>query len=312
LDTTILYPYYIESTDGGYTWINGEPLPVPCVTSNSQFEWYWAGLDCEVVNNEPWTVHTDLGIDSMWLFHGTGSPGNWDWTVLNIRQLGAESLWTGDTLYYCYPSMFPNVSYEPLSNTILVSYKAYYLKVFGNHTVYNGAHIGGVYSTDNGSTWTVSNPLSESNVGEIAWDDWCSTEVAHSLVNVDGNVYSYGIWVHEGWSRNLYFERGVVRPFLPLTIEENDHQSIGKTHLQVLPTINTDYVQVTFNILIPDNATIILFDVAGRLVDTIFAGYLEEGIHTVDINSSKLANGIYFVALETDVGSQAAKFIVAR
>jgi hypothetical protein len=84
--TAVTVPHIIESTDGGFTWGTKETLPVPYVTPASQF--WWTELDCEVINGEPWAVHMDLTSDSMWLFHGTGSPGSWTWEVFNIRQLG--------------------------------------------------------------------------------------------------------------------------------------------------------------------------------------------------------------------------------
>lgn len=306
--TQVVYPYYTESTDGGYTWSTPLPLPVPYVTSNAWF--LWTEFDCEVVNNEPWAVYTDLDSDSMWLFHGIGNPGNWTWEVFNVRQIGAESLWVGDTLYYCYPSQYPNVSYEPVSNTILIGYKAYYLKVCANDTIYNGAHIGGIYSTDNGATWGISSPLSTPNNGEIPWGDWSATEVAHRLVNINGNVYSYGIWVN-GTDLNLYFERGMIKPFYATGIEENSN-SLASIHFQISPTITTDICYALFAISSPGTVNLKLFDAAGRLVEEVYDGYLEKGNMRVGINTKRLANGIYFVSLETKAGTQTAKFIIAR
>jgi hypothetical protein len=308
LGTSLEWPYYTESTNNGWTWSQGQPLPVPYAAPTSMF--WWHEFDCEVVNNEPWAVHTDLGTDSMWLFHGTGNPGNWTWEVFNARQIGAESLWVGDTLYYCYPSQYPNVSYEPVSNTILISYKAYYLKICSNDTIYNGAHIGGIYSTDNGVTWTITAPLSDPNTGQIAWYDWSATEVAHRLVNINGDVYSYGIWVN-GTDLNLYFERGMIKPFYATGIEENSN-SLASIHFQISPTITTDICYALFAISSPGTVNLKLFDAAGRLVEEVYDGYLEKGNMRVGINTKRLANGIYFVSLETKKGTQTAKFIIAR
>ncbi len=308
LGTSLEWPYYTESTNNGWTWSQGQPLSVPYAAPTSMF--WWHEFDCEVVNNEPWTVHTDLGLDSMWLFHGTGNPGNWTWEVFNVQQIGSCSTWVGDTLYYCYPSQYPNVSYEPVSNTILTSYKAYYLKVCANDTIYNGAHIGGIYSTDNGVTWTITAPLSDPNTGQIAWYDWSATEVAHRLVNVDGDVCSYGIWVN-GTDLNLYFERGMIKPFYATGIEENSN-SLASIHFQISPTITTDICYALFAISSPGTVNLKLFDAAGRLVEEVYDGYLEKGNMRVGINTKRLANGIYFVSLETKAGKQTAKFIIAR
>ncbi len=299
----VVYPYYIESTDGGYTWSEEYPLPVPYVNPDSSMFW-WCEFDCEVVNNEPWAVHTDLGLDSLWLFHGTGSPGTWTWEVFNVTQFGVCSLTINDTMFYCYPIQRPNVSYETMSNTILISYKAYYLKVHGNDTTYDGEYWGGVYSTDNGATWTITGPLSDSTIDGFI-------EVAHRLVNINGDIYAYGLWAGAG-VLGFNFVRGAVKPFYTTGIAENSNNSLKDIQFTLSPTVVTNLAHVSFHVPKSGNATLTLFDVTGRFVESVFNGVLDKGTNTININTSKLAKGIYFVSLKTEVGTQTAKFIIAR
>ncbi len=315
----IVYPYYLESTEGGYTWSAETPLPeVPLLDPENSMFW-WHELDCEVINNEPWAVHNDLNYENpdsadMWVFHGTGSPGSWTWDIIQVGNYDMDTVIT-DTIFIFEASQYPSVSYDPVSGTILVSYKAYYYKAYPasapTETFYDGAHIGGIYSTDNGATWTITNPLSEPNTGEIAWGDWSATEVAHRLANVDGQVYSYGIWVRDP-GLLLYFERGLVKPFLPLGIEETNNTNICGSRFQIVPSIATGHCQAVCVMSNHGDAKLMLYDTAGRLVERLYDGHFERGIQTVDIKTSKLVNGIYFVILETDSGKQTAKFVVAR
>ncbi|MBE0433885.1 hypothetical protein IBX73_10540, partial [candidate division WOR-3 bacterium] len=45
---SVIYPYYIESTDGGYTW--GPETPVPDVPINANSMFWWSEFDCLVIN----------------------------------------------------------------------------------------------------------------------------------------------------------------------------------------------------------------------------------------------------------------------
>jgi hypothetical protein len=304
----VIYPYFIESSDGGYTWSTPEALPVPYVTPTALF--WWHEIDGMVINDEPWTVQTDLDADSMWVFHATGSPGSWTWEVYNAMALGSCSIWVGGTtLYYCEPSQYPSISYDDVSGMVLVSYKAnIYVGDTLTWSTHNGAHVGGILSLNNGAFWRISYPLSTPNNGEIPWGDWSATEVAHRLANINGNVYSYGIWVN-ATERNLYFE---VSNLIWWGIEESSNKGVSRVNLQISPTIIRDFCCAEFALQNSCNVLLKIHDATGRLVETIFNGYLKKSTHTININTSKLAHGIYFVSLKTKAGTQTAKFIIAR
>ncbi len=180
----IEYPYYIESTDGGYTWEQPQPLPVPYVhADSSQFRWH--ELDCDIVAGRLWAVHTDLGTDSMWLFRGLGSPGSWSWTVYNVTQIASCSTWLAGILSYAYPVQYPSIARDPWDGGfIAVSYKGYYYRgdAYGNSS-YDGAHIGAICGRANFNPiqWTPNYAVSMANNGDIEWDDWGATEMAHRM-----------------------------------------------------------------------------------------------------------------------------------
>jgi hypothetical protein len=183
-DAFIEYPYYIESIDGGYSWGQPQPLPVPYVHPDSS-QFCWHELDCEIIGGEPWTVHTDLGTDSMWLFRGIGSPGSWSWTVYNITEIGACSTWSGDTLKYAYPVQYPSIMGDAMYDLVVVAYKGYAYKgdAYGNSS-HDGPQIGAVLGygiSSNDITWTLNGSISQPNNGEIEWDEWGATEMAHII-----------------------------------------------------------------------------------------------------------------------------------
>lgn len=181
--SSIEYPYYIESTDGGHTWGQPQPLAVPYVhPDSSQFCWY--ELDCNIIADRVWAVHTDLGTDSMWLFRGSGSPGSWSWTVYNVTEVGACSTWSGSTLQYAYPAQYASIAGDPGDNFITVSYKGYYYcgDTYGTSS-HDGAHIGAIcgYASNDSIQWTPNYATTVANNNDIAWEDWGATEMPHRL-----------------------------------------------------------------------------------------------------------------------------------
>ncbi len=297
------WPHFIESTDNGLTWSdNVQQLPVPHVDSTlSQF--WWHELDCEVINSKPFVVVNDIGLDSMWLFIGRGSAGAWQWAVQNISRLGACSLYYGDTLFYCYPSMYPSISNEPVSQTILISYKAHYLKATPQDTFYNGAHIGGVYSRDNGKTWKICGPLSISNQHQIGWDNWGSTEVSHRLVNIDGDIHAYGIW-GDPINKTLYFESGEIRPLSQMDIYESADQTLSAA-LTIEPTVFSENTTIRIaeysNPFCADNNwSIFINDLSGRSIRSfiIEPKFVRTGIRwNGDDSGQPVPAGVYIVNL---------------
>jgi hypothetical protein len=183
-DVSIEYPYYVESTDGGYTWLQPHPLPVPYVHTDNSLFW-WHEMDCDIIASSIWAVHTDLGADSMWLFRGMGSPGSWSWTVYNITEIASCSTWTGSTLNYAYPVQYASIGGDPGGDVVVVSYKGYYYygDTLGSST-HDGAHIGAVLGMtyQYNIQWNRNYAASVANNNEIAWDDWGATEMAHRLL----------------------------------------------------------------------------------------------------------------------------------
>lgn len=201
------YPYYVETTDGGYTW--SAPTLLPAISSA---KFWWTELDCEVINNRPFAVHNDLdGV--MQLFYPNpddpGSPGDWNWIILNVQQVGEGSFAWQDTTWTMTVLEYPNISYAPDSNLILLSYKC-------NFTIdpppvgwTDGNYLGGIASSDGGRNWLPCRPMS----GPLLPTPGGPVEVAHRLVTIYDTTFVYATWIDagEGEIGNQYFELGTVQ-----------------------------------------------------------------------------------------------------
>lgn len=69
---------------------------------------------------------------------------------------------------------------------------------------------------------------------------------------------------------------------------------------------------VSFNLPASGIATVSVYDVAGRQVDTIHSGELATGSHSMSWNASSFANGVYFVRLSSPAGTVAAQVMVLK
>lgn len=302
------WPHFIESTDGGHTWLPPVQLPVPQFDSTMGMFW-WHEIEAEVVNNKPWVLANDIGSSHMWLFVGDGTPGAHTWQVYDITVLGACSTYVADTLYQITPSQYGSICHDPVSGMTLVTYKAYgYIVQGGINVLQNGPCVGGAYTFNDGATWSVTRPLSDWQVG-MTWPDWNGTETAHRLVNIQGTIYSYTIWINNS-TFDLYFERGII-PHLP-GINELSNSNKRDFMLKVSPTISANSYRIRFDLPIAGQISLKLYDRSGRLVDELMNKQLGAGNHEIAMNTQKLPSGVYFVALKTIDGVQTEKIIISR
>lgn len=299
-------PYYMESTDGGASWSTPISLDIIPATMTSNF--WWHEMDIQVINGEPWVMHNDIGTPGggPYIARGTGSPGSWTWTLYDLGVLGADSTMYGPDLWQCVPSQYPSLSYNPDNGMILGSYKS---NIFiGDGSVYNGAHVQGCYTMDNGSTWTITDPLSTSNNGAIVWGDWSQTETADHMWTDGGFSRTNTVWI-DGITFALYHETGLVTPWGPPPgIEEVGGNLVSAYHFGVTPSVTSTTCRAAFTMPSAGHVSLTVYDVTGRVVDNVFSGQAS-GEQEFNINTSQLANGAYFIVLETEQGEATQKII---
>jgi hypothetical protein len=259
-----------------------------------------------VINDEPWAIHTNTETvpvyqDSQWLWHGTGSPGAWTWDVFDTRAALTDSFNIGDTVFTVNAirgASYPQLCYDPVNNIILAAQTTAYFKATATDTIYDGWYIGGLYSTDGGSTWNISNPLSDFS---FTTDNLGHLEVAHTIV--DGETY--GLFLDE-LEMQLYFTRCPVEPFTG--IDEASGQYISAYRFGVTPSVTSNTCRATFTMPVAGNISLKVYDVSGRVVDDVFNGHAA-GEQAFNINTSQLASGTYFVVLETEHCNGSQKII---
>lgn len=306
------YPYFYESTDGGYTWSTAAPITV--FPANTASQYWWHEIDCLYIDGDVWVIHNDIGVGGTGGPHvakATGSPGSWTWTLWSQDVVGADSFWVADTLFYAAPSQYPSLAYDAASGMIAAVCKYnYYIGDNVTWATHNGAHVGAMWTTDGGSTWEVSQPLSTANTGGIIWEDWNATEAADMLVPNGNHPYVHTVWVHEDPATEageLYHETAAMGTF-PHGVDDFGSGLVSVYSFSVTPSVTSNICRAAFNMPASGNVSLKVFDVSGRLVENVFSGRAS-GAQEFSINTSQLANGAYFVMLETEQGTIAQKVI---
>ncbi|HEY6979131.1 MAG TPA: serine hydrolase [Chitinophagaceae bacterium] len=83
--------------------------------------------------------------------------------------------------------------------------------------------------------------------------------------------------------------------------------------LVAFPNPFTDHITLSFSVTQPGHATLIIYDMNGKLVSTLFNGIAEKGaLHQVKLEASKLAAGIYIARLQTAEGISQQKIVLRK
>ena len=97
---------------------------------------------------------------------------------------------------------------------------------------------------------------------------------------------------------------------LPSVEEEPMKPTTYGLNIQQNPIYKTGVLN--FTLPKPSDVEITLYDATGRLVSKLASGRFSAGSHTVTLNASKLANGVYFVHMKSNDFNTVKKVIVLR
>ena len=181
----------------------------------------------------------------------------------------------------------------------------------------NGEFYGAV-SHDNGATWTDYTNLTNTRspgAGPGACDDEDYMTACPKVVN-DSIFVTYvedkdaGAWpqtegvLTENPVRCWVFHKDLVG------IEEHNNNVPVTTSLSLYPNPSMRNSVMNYTIVHAGEVSVGLFDAAGRLIRVLDHGYRVAGVHTLEINTGDLANGTYFVILDTPVEKVSRSLVI--
>ena len=144
--------------------------------------------------------------------------------------------------------------------------------------------------------WT--DPITESGtyLGDILPDDILLIQYRAILSTADSSLTPELEWVQiEGW-----YPGGIEGSFLP-----GDQYEA----LSITPNPSFGSVAVNVNLLSSESyVNLRMYDLAGKLIRTVFEGEMQQGIHSFKMND--LTSGVYFVRLESDCANDLRKLVI--
>jgi subtilisin family serine protease len=94
-------------------------------------------------------------------------------------------------------------------------------------------------------------------------------------------------------------------------VMEDIRDPVSKLTVKLSPSIVTDHMHIDFSLTVPSHVEIKVFDLAGRVVSTVFDEHVDEGMHRLS-RQLDLASGVYFMKVDIGKTEQLHKFLVIR
>jgi hypothetical protein len=76
------------------------------------------------------------------------------------------------------------------------------------------------------------------------------------------------------------------------------------------PTGGSQYTTIRFTLPRRTNVTLSLYDLSGRLIQTLATGNRDAGTHAIPFDPSKLSTGLYYYKLQTEDFTDTKKMTV--
>jgi len=171
-------------------------------------------------------------------------------------------------------------------------------------------------SLDGGSTWSA--PL---NLTDGLTERPGLPQCAKRVDATNGNFfYFYGVNLaedHDPYFHCNYDPEGLdphawYVGLHPYGIEENVVETPSRLALDVRPNPVSRHTSISYALTTAGDVSLRIFDLLGRNVSTVETSHKNAGVYALNLDTSELANGTYFLILDTDTGKITRSFVVVR
>jgi hypothetical protein len=334
--------FYILSTDNGVTWGAQTNftnfLPPGTMVNNDSTPWAYSDINAVFDMND--NLHIAFGSNLGYVLNDTIYYGDhakiWHWDEVT-DQLHVVS---SPSTHYSEPDgwwldvlgdgLSPHTEAWRLPATgamLVVDMDNNDLYCLWNGTAdttdyaangYFNSEIYGAKSVDGGVTWSdytnlTNTPTPGAGTGECADEDYLS---AHPYVVNDTIWVTYiedvtaGSAIQEatGWNDNPVRVWGI--PTAMIGVEEHETETPTKVSFTVYPNPVSNRSSISYALPRQSDVSIRLFSADGRLVRTVEQTRRDAGLYTTELRTTELANGTYFVVLETNEGKESRSLVV--
>jgi len=132
-----------------------------------------------------------------------------------------------------------------------------------------------------------------------------------------------------GWpdafvERELGNAGATVNRFMPQTIRTGTFNAINPSSVQEVnenlgfslnnakPNPATEVAEITFSLDVAGNVSLVLFDMLGNRVNSLYSGQMDAGLHGLSVDPSTLSNGTYYFTLTVNGKSMTKTMVVMK
>lgn len=140
----------------------------------------------------------------------------------------------------------------------------------------------------------------------IAWGGASNTvtEVKPNGTIVFEASYIPGVFTYRGFKDTW--------PHVPTAIESGNTYAGTFKLMQNYPNPFNPETTISFNLDRGGNTSVVLYNLIGKVVAAYYNGYLEKGLHSIKINGSDLASGVYFCRLVSGDNSAISRMVLVK
>ncbi len=173
-----------------------------------------------------------------------------------------------------------------------------------------------VQSTDQGLIWGTPQNMTSSGTQRISFPQLAKRFDASRARAY--SVYATCRLPSEDMDLMWAYDNGVAPSIyvnfleLQVGIEENETDVPSKLTFNLFPNPAADRSYISYALPVSGNVSLKLFSVDGRLVKMIEQCHKPAGVYSADLRTSELANGTYFLVLDTEAGKQTRSIVVVH
>jgi hypothetical protein len=181
----------------------------------------------------------------------------------------------------------------------------------------DASNINSVLSLSNGHTWLDIS----GNISDAAWNSagdsltiTLSTNGGLPTVSVGDTITTDGITIQDIWGNPAVSVITITCSFGEVGIGEQGVFELptvySLSHNQPNPFHHSTVIR--YQIPSTNHVRLAIYDIAGRIVETLMDEHQEQGVYQVQLDSASLSSGIYFYRLQTDDYIDTKKLILLR
>jgi hypothetical protein len=87
---------------------------------------------------------------------------------------------------------------------------------------------------------------------------------------------------------------------------------VSESTIKLYPNPTTDVATLQFDVVKTTNVSVVVLDIAGRVIANVANENMTAGSHKVVINTANIPSGIYNVKIQTEAGSRTERLTVVK